>query len=147
MANKSIQFSFNSISTEEFATIKSCYKEQEEVGIETGYGYGINPKEQVVVVNFSVMFKCKDNPFIILKVSCGFEIESQDFNTLADKEKRTFTLPKDFLTHLTVLTIGTSRGILHAKLEKSGFEQFILPTLNISNMIQEDMIFEVNPDL
>ncbi|MFD2202818.1 hypothetical protein [Shivajiella indica] len=146
MANKSIKFSIKSISTEEFATIKSCYKEQEEVGIETGYGFGINPNEHIVVVNFSLMFKCLDNPFIILKISCGFEIEQQDFSQLSNKERNAFILPKDFLTHLTVLTIGTARGILHAKLEKSGFEQFVLPTLNISEMIKEDMVFEITSE-
>jgi len=43
---------------------------------------------------------------------------------------------------MTVLTIGTARGVLHAKLEKIGFEKFILPTLDISNMIEEDMSFD-----
>jgi hypothetical protein len=139
-----IQFSIKSITTEEFATIKTCYKEQENVAIETGYGFGIIPSEHTLVVNFSLMFKCQDNPFIILKISCGFDIEQQAFSNLENKEKNKLTIPKGFLTHLIVLTIGTARGILHAKLEKSGFEQFILPTLNIADMIKEDMEFELS---
>lgn len=145
MASNSLQFSIKSISTDEFATIKNCYSEQEQVGIETGYGYAVNPEEHALFVNFSLMFKCKENPFIILKVSCGFEIEQSDFQKLEDRENKKITVPKGFLTHLTVLTIGTARGILHAKLEKSGFEQFILPTLNIADMIKEDMEFELIP--
>jgi len=139
-----IQFSIKSITTEEFATIKTCYKEQENVAIETGYGFGIIPSEHTLVVNFSLMFKCQDNPFIILKISCGFDIEHQAFLNLESKEKNKLTIPKGFLTHLIVLTIGTARGILHAKLEKSGFEQFILPTLNIADMIKDDMEFELS---
>ncbi|MBW3467707.1 hypothetical protein [Arthrospiribacter ruber] len=146
MANTSIKFAIKSISTEEFATIKNCYKEQENVGIETGYGFGINPIEHAVFVNFSLMFKCQENPFIIMKVSCGFSIEEEDFLKFENKERNTITIPKGFLTHLTVLTIGTARGILHAKLDKSGFEQFILPTLNISDMFKEDMEFELSSD-
>lgn len=144
MANTAIQFSIKSITTEEFATIKNCYKEEEKIGIETGYGFGVNPDEHAVFVNFSLMFKCNESPFIILKVSCGFDIESEDFNSLLNAEKTKILIPKGFLTHLTVLTIGTARGILHAKLEKSGFEQFILPTLNIAEMIKEDMEFEIS---
>lgn len=144
MASNSLQFSIKSISTDEFATIKNCYSEQEQVGIETGYGYAVNPEEHAVFVNFSLMFKCNESPFIILKVSCGFEIEESDFKKLEDRENNKITVPKGFLTHLTVLTIGTARGILHAKLEKSSFEQFILPTLNISEMIKEDMEFHLS---
>lgn len=146
MASTPIQFSIKSIATEEFATIKNCYLEHERVGIETGYGYGINPEENAVFVNFSLMFKCKENPVIILKISCGFEVEEADFRKLEDRENNRITVPKGFLTHLTVLTIGTARGILHAKLEKSGFEQFILPTLNISDMIEKDMEFKLIPE-
>jgi len=53
-------------------------------------------------------------------------------------------IPKGFLTHLTVLTIGTARGVLHTKLEKTGFEKYLLPTLNISDLIKEDMTFDNN---
>jgi len=142
MATNTIPFSIKSIATDEFATIKSCYKEQENVSIETGYGFGINPEDHSVGVNFSILFKCQENPFIILKISCGFDVDPQAFEKFVDKENHKLVLFKGFLTHLAVLTIGTARGILHAKLEKSGFEQFILPTLNISDMIKEDMVFE-----
>lgn len=144
MASTALQFSIKSISIDEFATIKSCYKEQENIGIETEYSFGINPDEHTVFVKFSILFKCNESPFIILKVLCGFEIEEVDFQHFEDTENNRIIIPKGFLTHLTVLTIGTARGILHAKLEKSGFEQFILPTLNIADMIKEDMEFGIS---
>ncbi len=143
MTATSIKFSIKSIVTDEFATIKSCYKEAEEVKIETGYEFGISPEDNFLVVGLSVFFKCIENPFIILKIKCGFDIDPQAFEELKGEETRKYIVPKGFLTHLTVLTIGTARGILHARLEKSGFEQFILPTLNISDMLKEDMLFEV----
>lgn len=140
MEKKVIPFSLRSISTEEFATIKNCYKEEESVGLETNYGYGLNIEEQSIGVKFSVTFKCADNPFIILKLLCEFEIDPETFSNFKKGDK--YILPKGFLTHMTVLTIGTARGVLHAKLEKTGFEKFILPTLDISNMIEEDMSFD-----
>lgn len=143
MATSPISFSIRSIVTDEFATIKSCYKDQEEVAIETGYGFGIEPEEHSLIVNFSVIFKCLDSPFIILKISCGFDIEQKAFDEFKPNDEKKYIIPKGFFTHLTVLTIGTARGILHAKLEKSGFEQFILPTLNIADLIKEDVVFEI----
>lgn len=143
MENKKIPFSLRSISTEEFATIKNCYNKEEKINLETGYGYGLNTEDHSIGVKFSVTFKCGENPFIVLKILCEFDIEPETFLSLKREDK--YIIPKGFLTHMTVLTVGTARGILHAKLEKSGFEKFILPTLDISKMIEEDFVFELNP--
>ncbi len=140
MEKKKISFSLRSIATEEFATIKNCYKEEEKVKLETGYGYGLNIEKHSVGVKFSVTFKCGENPFVILKILCEFGIGPETFSGF--KKEDEYVIPKNFITHLTVLTVGTARGILHAKLEKTGFEKFLLPTLNISELIKEDLIIK-----
>lgn len=142
MASQQVTFNLKGISTDEFATIKECYKEEENVQIETGYGYEIDPANYTVAVQFSILFKCKDSPFIVLKLTCSFDVDKESFDALLDNEIGKYIIPKGFLTHLTVLTIGTARGVLHAKLEKTGFEKYMLPTLNVSDLIKEDLIFD-----
>jgi len=142
MANQQVTFNLKGISTDEFATIKECYKEEENIQIETGYGYEIDPENYTVAVRFSILFKCNEAPFIVLKLTCSFDVEKPSFENLFDTESGKYIFPKDFLIHLTVLTIGTARGILHAKLEKTGFEKYMLPTLNVSDLIKEDLIFD-----
>jgi len=146
MASQQVTFNLKSISTDEFATIKECYKEEENVQIETGYGYEIDPANYTVAVRFSILFKCKEAPFIILKLTCSFDVEKDSFDNLFDSELRKFIIPKGFLTHLTVLTIGTARGVLHAKLDKTGFEHCMLPTLNVSDLIKENLVYEDDTD-
>ncbi|MPN63841.1 hypothetical protein SDC9_211608 [bioreactor metagenome] len=51
-------------------------------------------------------------------------------------------VPKNFMQHLAVITIGTARGILHAKTENTPFNQYVLPTINVSEMIKDDVTFE-----
>jgi hypothetical protein len=142
MTSQQVTFNLKGISTDEFATIKECYKEEENVQIETGYGFEIDPVHYTVAVQFSILFKCKDSPFIVLKLTCSFDVDKESFDALLDNKSGKYVIPKGFLTHLTVLTVGTARGVLHAKLEKTGFEKYMLPTLNVSDLIKEDLIFD-----
>ncbi|WP_262906606.1 hypothetical protein [Tenacibaculum finnmarkense] len=41
-----------------------------------------------------------------------------------------------------MITVGTTRGVLHSKTDNTIFNEFILPTLNVSQMITEDGEFE-----
>jgi hypothetical protein len=43
-----------------------------------------------------------------------------------------------------MLTIGTSRGILHAKTEGTEFNKFILPTINVNQLVEKDAEFIIN---
>ena len=45
------------------------------------------------------------------------------------------------MTHLIVLTIGTVRGILHAKTEGTKYNSYILPTINVAELIKTDIVF------
>lgn len=143
MASQQVTFQLKGISTDEFATIKECYKEDESVQIETGYGFEVDSENFTVAVHFSILYKCNELPFIVLKLTCAFDVDKESFNTMFDSKSGKYIIPKGFLTHLTFLTIGTARGVLHAKLEKTGFEKYLLPTLNVADLIKEDLAFEI----
>ncbi len=46
------------------------------------------------------------------------------------------TIPKNLQEFLAVQTVGTSRGILFSKTEKTPFSQLILPPVNVAEMIK-----------
>ena len=48
-------------------------------------------------------------------------------------------LAKEFASHLVMLTIGTLRGTLHCKTENTEFNKFILPTINVTELIKSDV--------
>lgn len=45
-----------------------------------------------------------------------------------------------------MLTIGTARGVLHSKTENTTFNQFLLPTLNVNELVQKDVIFKIGTE-
>lgn len=44
------------------------------------------------------------------------------------------------MAHLTTIMVGTARGILHAKTENTLFNQFLLPTIDVTELVTDDVI-------
>ncbi|MTI20772.1 hypothetical protein E1176_07045 [Fulvivirga sp. RKSG066] len=141
MTQIKIPFALKSIETLEFATFDKVYKDGDEVGIETNFNFGVSREEHSLAVHFSLVFICHEKPFIKLKLACDFDIEPLSFKKFTVMKSNSLKVPKSFFTHLSVLTVGTARGVLHAKLENTEYDHFLLPTLNISEMIKEDVEF------
>jgi len=137
MEAKQIPFLLSDIQTEEFATIENAFHDEGDIEISTSFNFGVSIEEHAIAVSFNVGFECDQKAFIILKVVLEFDIEPNSFKALSKNKKA--KIPKDFLTHLAVLTVGTARGILHARLMDSKFDNFILPTLNVSEIVKEDL--------
>lgn len=139
---KRIPFALKSINTEQFATIRNAYKGEDNVSISTGFNFGVNKEENAILVVFNLSFDSQEQPFIILNISCEFDIRQDAFDSFKNKKNDTIKIPKGLLTHLAVITVGTARGILHEKLANSEFNRFILPTIDIADLIQQDLVFE-----
>ncbi|MFN3315318.1 MAG: hypothetical protein ACK40K_00770 [Raineya sp.] len=130
-------FKFLKIDIEQFAVIEKSFDDvQSDVsfGIEISFGLGVN--QDVVIVTTKFIFS-KEHPFLILQVSCSFEVNSPLI-------KEQLILDQDTARHLLMLTIGTARGILYAKTEGTKFCSFIIPTLNLYKFITEDVKFDTN---
>ena len=83
----------------------------------------------------------EDQPVVVTKVRCEFEIERRAWDSFVDSEKNKITFPDGLLRHLAVLTIGTTRGVLRAKLEDTPFNWMILPTVDIVDLIAHPLTF------
>ena len=98
-------------------------------------------KQIGVYVDFS--FKQGKQTSLKIKVSCHFSISPKSWENFLGKDKNTIIFPIGFMRHLTVLTIGMARGVLHCKTERKEFNKYVLPTINVNNLISEDVEFEL----
>ncbi|WP_233900639.1 hypothetical protein [Tenacibaculum piscium] len=136
-----IGFKLEKINTEQFAIIEDAYDNySEEIGLEAIVKFGVNSENTAINSIIKFQFEQNKKPFLIIEVSCEFGIEQTKWNDFS-KDKKVH-IPKGFLAHLAMITVGTTRGILHSKTENTKFNEFILPTLNVSEMITEDGEFE-----
>ena len=89
-------------------------------------------------------FDSDSKPFLIIEASCHFSISDSAWADMLNSETNSLVVPKGFLCHMAMLTVGTSRGILHAKTEGTCFNKYVLPTINVTDIIKEDAAFSFN---
>jgi hypothetical protein len=140
MSTNEISFKLHSIKTEQFAIIEDIYSETDPVQLESNYRFGSVVAEKLVAVLVNYKFKTPKGVFLTIEVSCMFGIKPDSWDSIYNGEKLELILPKVIATHLLVLVIGTTRGVLHAKTENTPYNRFFLPTLNVSENIKEDIV-------
>ena len=142
MENESIGFALAAIKTEQFALFEEKYSSKKELNITTSLEFKINEEQKLIGVFATFTFEQSKKTFIKIQVSCHFNIEPNTWTSFLKDNNVVF--PKNFICHLTMLTIGTSRGILHAKTEGTEFNKFILPTINVNKLVDKDAEFNLS---
>lgn len=137
----SIGFSLLKISTEQFAIIEDGFNDKGVISVGTSLRYGADEKNKLIAVFSSFSFESEKKLFLIIEASCQFKITDDAWENMLEQESKLLRVPQGFLSHLAVLTIGTTRGILHAKTEGTCFNKYVLPTINVTEIIKEDAIF------
>lgn len=143
-ANKSIGFSLKKVVTEQFAIIEEGFNEKGKIRLSTSLKFAADDVQKFVAVFASFIFDSDTKPFLIIEASCHFSIKADAWVEMLTSETNTLTITKGFLCHLAMLTVGTCRGILHAKTEGTCFNKYVLPTINVTEIVKEDATFSFN---
>jgi hypothetical protein len=142
MENKNnIGFSLKRLTTEQFAIIDSLYKDSDAIEMKTSVRFGLDSSKKMIAVFFNVSFFQNNAPFLILETASHFHVLDDSWNSFEDIKNSELTIPKNFISHLVMLSIGSTRGVLHAKTENTMFNKFLLPTINVNELIKEDVKF------
>lgn len=149
MENKDqISFGLRKITTEQFAVIESAFDEKNDnIELVTNLRFGLNIEKRMITPILSINFSQSKNPFLLLEIGCHFEIIKEHWDNLYHKDKSESKLPKNIALHLVMLSIGNLRGVLHAKTEKTFFNRFLVPTLNVNDLVKEDIVIINTNDL
>jgi hypothetical protein len=78
-------------------------------------------------------------------VSCHFQVYEESWKGFVHSEPSQLIVPQSFMSHLAAITTGTTRGILFSKTENTIFAKFVLPDLNVMEMVTQDAAFEIEP--
>lgn len=137
-----IGFGLSKITTEQFAIIENNLVEPSEININMNFRFAADDEKKLVGVFVTFTFESNKKQFIIVEAGCHFSIAPDSWETMMKPETNELKVPKGFLQHMAVITVGTTRGILHAKTENTCFNKYHLPTINVANIIKEDSIFK-----
>ncbi|HOR40842.1 MAG TPA: hypothetical protein PLK02_03695 [Paludibacteraceae bacterium] len=139
--NTQVGFALKGIKTEQFAIFEENYSPKKETSLGTELQFKLDQNNKQIAVFLGFEFLQGKKVFLKIQVSCHFKIEESSWNLLIQENK--LIVPKGFLAHLAMITTGTSRGVLFAKTEATPFSTFIVPTLNVAEMIKEDVLFDI----
>jgi hypothetical protein len=139
--NTQVGFKLNGIKTEQFAIIEENYVPKKITDLGTELQFKLNQINKQIAVFLGFEFKQGKKIFLKIQVSCHFKLDESAWNSFI--QENNLIIPKGFLAHLAMITTGTSRGVLFAKTEVTPFSKFIVPTLNVEEMIKKDAIFDI----
>lgn len=140
--NNSVSFALQGIKTEQFAVLEENYSPKKDIGLGTGLQFRVDSLNKQIGSFLSFEFVQGKKVFLKIQVSCHFKIEENAWNLFIQKDK--LVVPKGFLAHLAMITTGTTRGVLFAKTEGTPFSKYIVPTINVAEMIDEDGVFDIS---
>lgn len=132
-----IRFNIAQIVTEQFAIIETSFVGSEQIQFGVGIGFEINEENMLLKCISKFQFEINEISFIILNVNCIFKIDDTTWKNSIDKNNK-ISFAKDFISHLASITIGAARGILHTKTENTKFCKFLIPIINLNDLIKED---------
>lgn len=141
---KNISFRLIGIETTQFAVMEDSYKDDCDISLVVGVPITASDENHQIDASLNIQFKCEEVPFIILEVKLQFDIEPETFNSLyvTKKKKTSIVIPVGLTRHLATLAVGTARGILHEKLNKTKLHDFIIPTIDLTKILDEDIVLD-----
>ncbi|HVV03519.1 MAG TPA: hypothetical protein VHC96_04815 [Puia sp.] len=139
---QNIRFNWTKIITDEFAVLEKFDKDQ-MIHMSINVAFAISHSESKIAVQPKCIFIQDDKTKMVIAATGHFLIDRSDWDAMIDKEKKTMTLAVLPAQHLASLMVGTLRGILHTKTEGQVDAAIIIPPVNITDIVKENIVFQL----
>ncbi len=140
---KNVKFRMSQINLKQFAILSERIPDN-PLNMNTQIKFGCDINHHIIVCDFSLELLSDDSKLLICELECAFEIEANDWEQLKNKDGNKMIVQRNILEYISVQTIGTMRGVLYTKTEKTPYSIFIIPPINVSAMNIEDMEIDIN---
>lgn len=143
MENKEIiGFKLLKIHTSEFAILENELTEIDKIKFQTALRFAVADANNRVACQVTIEFLSEDSKKLLkLQTDNQFKVKPEDWDKM--KSENSIILPKGFMAHLATISVGTARGVLHCKTENTIYNKFILPLVNVVEIIPTDEQFEL----
>ncbi len=141
-----VGFSFQGIKCEQFAILEENFNPKKEIQLGSELELKLDQKNKQIGVFFGIDYIQTKKTFLKIVVSCHFKILDESWNKFVQKEVPILIVPKGFIAHLATITVSTTRGVLYAKTDGTQFSKFMVPLVNVTEIITEDVSFNLSED-
>ena len=130
-----IRFRMVRINVDQFAILTDRFPENGGLSFSVTPGFAYSVEGHRVASRLEISFKKDGANLLVMVLVCEFEIHPDDWGGVCDGES--ITIPKEVLELLTAQTVGTARGVMYCKTEGTPFNAFILPPINVTEIITD----------
>lgn len=136
----SIAFELRQIETNQFATFGDGKSNPDQLTEQVQFSFGAILEEQIIACIFTYTLKMDEQPFLMIELTCSFYVAEKYWNKLLDLKKQELVLPKSFAQHVANITVGTARGVLHTKTERTLFNQYPVALINLEEIFTREAV-------
>lgn len=129
---------------DQFAVFSDTLPVNGEISVSTAVSFEVadmNGNVRVACILGNLFANGEDTPLVKFQLRCEFDIHPEDSNSLI--KDKTLTLPTHLMGFFATQTIGASRGALYFKTENTPFAGLILPPINVNEMFDSDLRFDL----
>ncbi|MCR5817971.1 MAG: hypothetical protein K6F89_02575, partial [Prevotella sp.] len=126
------------IKTMQFAMFPDKVEKGKEIRIDTEFGFAVSNQNDSIRCICRISYLQDENLLMILELHCFFSIAPEAMAQLEQEKK----VPVYFLQYMGTIVVGTARGVLHARTENTDLNRFILPPINLVDIIKDDLIMK-----
>lgn len=101
--------------------------------------FSFEADHRMVASTLEVSFARTAKPYLMLAVSCHFNIQAAYWKKKMLRSDRSITIPRTVAIHMLILTAGATRGIIHAHAQGTKWHHLLLPTIDLNDVIKKDI--------
>lgn len=133
-----IPFRIVQIVTSTFEQHSASFEVGIDIQINSGYNFAVNEIAHRVRCESLYTYLQNEVEILNLKLVCIFEVEPSAFFAL--KKDNSITVSVEFLRYMATISVGTARGIIHARTESTPLSNVVLPPINLVEIIKEPLV-------
>jgi hypothetical protein len=138
MSQKPVPFRIFKITNDPIELHADLMHEKEAVAFSTEFSFNGNLEQGVIGCRSVYVFSQNETVISSLTVYCYFEIEKDYLRE--NVQEMAVTIDKDFLRYLATISVGTARGIQHAKTQGTILNQWVIPPINLMEFDFQDYV-------
>jgi hypothetical protein len=139
---RTIPYKISHIETVQFALFPDNFVNGQQVLVNTNCDYNVRSNLSQVRNIISVNYIQNEKLLMVVQLACYYDIAPEGVKAIKDEGK----IPVDFLRYMGSISVGTIRGVIHAKTEGTVLNPVVMPPVNLEEMIKNDlMLSDPNP--
>ena len=107
----------------------------QEVLVNTNCGYNVRSDLNQVRNVISVNYNQNEKLLMVVQLACYYDIAPEGVEAIKAEGK----IPVDFLRYMGSISVGTIRGVIHAKTEGTVLNPVVMPPVNLEEMVKNDL--------